>query len=498
MPKQKMKKQPIQELSRADKSKLMAQALIDGMLQNPDNLLRTKGGGRLDIYKEVLRDDQVTSCFQQRRRATVTTEWEVTPASDSARDKEIAAFVSANLKRIGFDQITDKMLYALHYGYGIAEILWAHDKSQGRIIIDRIKVRDRSRFRFGVNSELYLHDPGSKPKLMPSEKFWVFSAGADHDDNPYGEGLAHALYWPVFFKRNGIKFWMIYLEKYGMPTATAKLSQAQMQSEKDLNLALDILDAIHADSGVVVPEDFVVELLEASRSGTADYNQLRAVMDAAIAKIVLSQTMTTDNGSSRSQSETHKSVRDEVVKSDADLLCDSFNRQVIRQLVEINYPGAAIPEVWRKTEPEEDLTKRAERDTKISQMGYEPTEEYITETYGAGWRKKAEQVPPIGPGLPELGPEFSEVSPLTEKRIAHRRDQQSLADAAEMLGTKYQEIYGDRIDQLMAYLEESGDPETFKKHLHEMMAEPVSDTAAETVEKATWSARLMGLFKGAR
>jgi len=506
MPEQKIKKLQTQELSRRDHGKLMAQALIEGMIENPDSVLKQQAGGRLEVYKDLLRDDQVASTFQQRRRATVTSEWEVEPASDSAEDKQIADYVKANLDNIGFDELTNKMLYAIHYGYSVGEIIWKYSDQAKGIVIDKIKVRDRARFRFSANDELLLLRNGVKNEKMPREKFWVFNVGADHDDNPYGEGLAHALYWPVFFKRNGIRFWMVYLEKFGMPTATAKLTQAQINDPEKVSLALSVLDAIQADSGVVVPEDFVIELIEASRSGTADYNTLKAGMDSAISKIVLSQTMTTDDGSSQSQATVHKGVRDEVVKSDADLLCASFNDQVVKQLVEINFPGKPAPRVWRRTEPKEDLVQLAERDNKIMALGFEPTEEYVQETYGPGWRKKEEKVPPVNapgqapgqPPIPELGPEFAEVSPLTDKRIQHRRDQQALVDAAEALATKYGDIYGKRVEQLLAYLEETNDPETFKNRLYEMMAEPAPQEAVDFIEKATWTSKLMGLFKGKR
>nr|WP_232365130.1 DUF935 family protein [Salinimonas marina] len=420
------------------------------------------------------------------------------PASDSPKDEKVAEFVRANLRIMRLDRITDRMLYAIHYGYAVGEIIWAYSDKLKAVVVDTIKVRDRSRFRFGTNGELYLLKPGVKAELMPAKKFWVFDVGSDNDDNPYGEGLAAALYWPVFFKRNGIKFWMIYLEKFGMPTAAAKLSQAQMNDPHQVSLALSVLDAIQADSGVVIPEDFMVELLEASRSGTADYNMLRQAMDASIAKIILSQTMTTDNGSSQSQATVHKGVKDEVVKSDADLICQSFNEQVIKQLIDINYPGAEYPTVWRKTEPEADLVQLAERDTKIMSLGFEPTEEYVADTYGPGWRKKAaEPALPLDP-VAQMGPEFAEVSPLTEKRVNHRRDQQSLVDAAAYLATQYQAVYGKRVDQLLAYLEDSSDPEQFKQHLFEMMAEPAPESMTSAVTNASWTARLMGMVKGKR
>jgi len=483
------------EMSRADHGIMLTRAFIDGMLENPDPVLQQQGG-RLRVYTDLLRDDQVKSTFQQRRTAITNAEWYVDAATESPEDEEAAEWLRGELDRIGFDNITDKMLYAIHYGWSVAETLYTI--AEGRVVIDKIKVRDRARFGFDVEGNLYLKTDNFKNKIMPPENFWVVSMGASHDDNPYGEGLAHSLYWPVFFKRNGIKFWMIHLEKFSMPTAVAKLNNAQYQDEEKRGQALEIIDAIQADSGVVIPEDFVIELLEATRSGSVDYEGLKGAMDAAIAKIVLSQTMTTDNGSSRSQAEVHQGVKEELIKSDADLVCASFNDQVVKRLIAWNFPNAKPPKVWRRTEPEINLLEVAKRDAEITKLGYEPTEEYIKETYGEGWRKKEAVLPPTANGLPEMNADFAEVTALTQKRIAHRQDQQALVDAAEYMATKYKDLYGKRIEQLLSFMEETDDVDTFKKHLNELMAEPASEQAAETIRNATLVSRLMGMFKGSK
>ncbi|WP_083232885.1 DUF935 domain-containing protein [Endozoicomonas atrinae] len=483
------------EIAQADHGILMSKAYTHMLMENPDSVLQQRGRD-MRLYDELLRDDQVKPCFQQRRLAVTQSEWDVEPASESSEDKAAAEFIKEQINSRNFDDITDKMLFGVFYGYSVAECLWAYDGN--RIVIDDIKVRDRSRFKFDLEGNLRLiniqHPNGMK---LPEKKFWVFSAGADHSDNPYGMGLAHYLYWPTFFKRNGIKFWLIFLEKFGMPTAAAKLPPGQAQDPIEREKALQALDAIQSDSGVVIPDNVIIELIEAARSGTADYDALCQRMDKAISKVILSQTMTTDDGSSRSQAEVHQEVQEAVIKSDADLICESFNQQVVAWLTEWNFPNANPPRVWRKTEPEEDLMARAERDNKISTLGYEPTEDYIRETYGEGWKKKeSSPLPPMGAGAPELPPEFSEITSLTQKRASHRADMQSLVDAAEYLGTKYQAMYGKRVEQLLNYLEETDDVATFRQKLVEMMKEPPADEAVETVRNASFFGRLMGLVSG--
>ncbi|EKE79711.1 DUF935 domain-containing protein [Idiomarina xiamenensis] len=488
-------KKPIKtELSKADHGRALASALIQVMIENPDNVLRTKGGGQFDVYKELLRDDQVRSTFQQRRTAVTQAEIDIVPGGKSAQDIAAAEYIKQVLDDIGFDQVTDKMLYANHYGYSVAELMPV--MRDGLWYLDSIKVRDRGRFRFGVNNELLLLK-GAQQHAMPREKFWVFSVGQEHDDNPYGEGLAHALYWPVFFKRNCIKFWLIHLEKFGMPTATAKLSPAAIKDPEQREMALDVLDAVQADSGVLIPEDFVVELLEASRSGTADYKALEEGMNRAISKIILSQTMTTDDGSSYSQAKVHGGVKADLIKSDADLICASFNTQVVDYLVSLNFENANPPRVWRKTEEKEDLNTVADRDKKIFEMGYEPTEEYIKSTYGDGWRKRDMSFGrlPMGNQIQPMGAEFGEVSPLTEKRIQHRRDQRDIVDAGEYLAQDADAAIGSLARKIIEFAQSAGNENEFRKRLDELAElDPLPDVV-ERIRNANVYARMRGYMK---
>ena len=98
---------------------------LQGALFEPqDKVLKSKGGDYA-IYEDLLRDDQVHSCFQQRRLAVVSREWEVQPG-DAENPTAVAAadWVRSTLERIGWDNICDKMLFGIFYGYAIAECLY--------------------------------------------------------------------------------------------------------------------------------------------------------------------------------------------------------------------------------------------------------------------------------------------------------------------------------------------------------------------------------------
>lgn len=384
-----MEKELKNEIATTRDGRDITRGFVDGLplLPNTDRLLAFKGAGDLLVYQEVLRDEQVKACFGQRARAVIARPWEVRPGGNKLADKKAAEFIGEQIGKIAFDAITEKMLYGVFYGYAVAEALYAVE--DGRVVLDvargGIRVRDRRRFGFAPDMSLRLKT-SAKPlgEELPEKKFWHFATGSDHCDEPYGLGLAHWLYWPVFFKRSGVKFWLVFLEKFGMPTALGKYQPGAPKADQDKLLAA--LGAIQTDSAIIIPDGMTAELLEATRGGTADYTALYDRMDAAIARATLGQTASTQGtpgklGNDDLQSE----VRADIVKADADLVCMSFNATVVKWLVEWNFPGAALPRVWRKCEDEEDASTTAERDERISKMGFKPTLKYIQDTYGGEW-----------------------------------------------------------------------------------------------------------------
>jgi phage gp29-like protein len=445
------------------------------LLLPQDEILLARGAGNQALYREVLRDDQVASVLQQRRRAVVSAEWEVQPGGAKRQDKAAADALRdwltgvnlgldddqhARLPQPGWDAVTDKMLFGLFYGYAVAECLWGRD---GRhITLDAVRVRDRRRFAFDGAMRLRLRTM-SKPEgeLLPPRKFWAFATGADHDDEPYGLGLAHWLYWPVLFKRQNLKFWLIFLEKFGQPTVTGKYASNAGPLERQR--LLQAVEAVRTDTGVIIPEGMALELLEAARSGTADYTALFDRMNAAITKVVLGHTGTSDSTPGKLGSEDMaQDVREDVIKADADLVCDSFNRGPARWLTQWNYPNAAAPRVWRRTEQPEDLNAVAERDKTIVDMGFRPSLRHVTDTYGGEWTERAPCVPdgpptgaqpgrsaefaedaPDAPDMPELQAERldQELGPATDAWIDELRARVEAAESLQALRDELLEAY---------------------------------------------------------
>lgn len=434
-----LKKDQKDEIATTRDGRDITRGFVDGLplLPTTDKLLMLKGAGDLRIYQEVLRDDQVKACFGQRVRAVISRPWEVQPGGKKRIDKLAAEFINEQIGKIAFDDITEKMLYGVFYGYAVGEPLYAVE--DGKIVLDTsrggIRVRDRRRFGFAPDMSLRLKT-SSKPmgEQVPDKKFWTFATGSDHDDEPYGLGLAHWLYWPVFFKRSGIKFWLVFLEKFGSPTAVGKYPAGTLESEQ--NKLLEALGSIQTDSAIIFPQGMEAELLEATRGGTADYTALYDRMDAAIARVTLGQTASTQGSPGKlGNDDLQGDVRADIVKADADLVCMSFNATIVKWLVEWNFPGAALPQVWRKCEDQEDSNTTAERDEKICKMGFKPTLKYIQDTYGGEWVETPPGTPPGQVGGAEFAEGLEAPAGVDEAWAAVTTHVTELVDQAESMET---------------------------------------------------------------
>lgn len=349
------------------------------------------------VYDRILLDDQVKSCLEQRRSAVVSREWSVIPGDpEDPRSVAAAEALEANLLQLDWDDITDKMLYARFYGIAVAELVWK--PVNGQFFFD-IHVRHARRFRYDRDRRLRLITVGNmRGEILDDRKFWVVTAGASDSDEPYGRGLAEWLYWPCLFKRNAIRFWNLFLDKFSLPTAKGKYRPGATKEE--IGKVLQAIMSIANETGFAIPEGMEVEFMQIASAGI-DFEKMPRYMDEAIAKIILSQTMTTQDGSSLSQAQVHKGVQNGLITADADLTMGSFNRGPSRWFTDFNYgPNVASPIVIRHVEEEEDLKHTAETDAVLERIGWQRTEESFKDIYGDGFVRKAAPEPaPVPPAI---------------------------------------------------------------------------------------------------
>lgn len=363
----------------------------DHLLRPEDDTLLTRGQGKgLRLYDEIERDPKVFEVLQKRTLALLSREWKVEPASPSRIDKKAADLVRSQLANVGFDALTRDLLDSTMKGISFEELMWQRDGAEivlGEALhrkpwwftfIDNPEVDDNIFARAGhrmltVENPLY----GIK---VPQKKFLVHRFMPKYN-SPWGIGLGSKLFWPVFFKRQGIQFWLSFAERFGTPVPVGKYPQNAMPNERATLKAA--LRAFTQEGAIMVPEGMDITLLEAARSGIDTYEKLCRYMDDASAGIVLGKPSGGGTGGQLAAAvNVENEVRLELVKGDADLISDTLNRQVVRWMVDYNYPGAGYPKVTRDvSDPVDTVALAATRKT-ICDMGYRPTLAQIVEDFG--------------------------------------------------------------------------------------------------------------------
>jgi phage gp29-like protein len=452
-----------------------------GLQQETDPLLASSADW--GVYDTIFRDDQVKSCWQQRTTALTSRDWRVTAGGERDIDIAAAALVEENLRRVGWDNVSAKMQMAVYYGYAVSEVIWA--KIDGYIQFAGIKVRNARRFRKDAEDRLRLLTPQNmQGERLPDRKFWFLKAGGSLDDLPYGLGLAHWLYWPTVFKRNGLKFWNTFLDKYGAPTAIGRYRPGT--PDGDIANLLAALQAIATDTGIVIPDGMAVELLEAARSAGADYDKMVDKMDLAIAKVLLSQTGTTENQAWAGTAAEHAGTRDDVIDADDDLIAEGFMAGPAKWLTEINFPGAEIPRVTRRQEEEgEDLSELADLDAKMNALGYRRSRESVRETYGDEWEEiEGEVVNEAGGLLP--APD----DPASPAEFAETADDRADAITALTQPGAPTPFADDILTPLLAAIEDVEDVESARALLGTIAPNLSADQTTETLARAGFAARI--------
>jgi hypothetical protein len=394
-------------------------AWLSQLAVNEDSTLQREGQRDLKLFNALLDDDVAETAFSQRQLALTKAPWIVEPGNpDDPRSVQAADDLRDMMKAVGWDRVTKLMFYGRWYGYAIGEFLFEMRQHNGRTIVwlRDVVVPDRNWFAFTNEGELRMKAPQDSDGVpVPTNRFWTYRSGGTHDFQHYGTGLAHWCYWPIWFKRNVMQFWALYLEKYGQPTAVAYFppgSDAKVIAE-----TLEAAQALGRDSAVALPSpptdvtgggpDLRPHFIEATRTGGADgYPEFIGEMNDALRGVIIGQPGTSRaaaDGLNGNQASVHEGVAATIVTADSDEFHESFNRTAPVWLTMWNHgPDVAAPLVYRQFDEAEDTNTTAERDTKLKALGWNRTDDSFRETYGDGYEKAPPPPPP--PALaPRMG-----------------------------------------------------------------------------------------------
>ena len=262
---------------------------------NPDDLVSRKG---LDIYDEMIKkDDQVKACLFLKVHSVLSSGWEIEAAGDSPREEEHKEFLeyvlSDGMKGNFLRDLFEITKGAYGFGFSVSEKVYQPidvRKFRNKVGLKYVKNRPPHGFKFdtddygNLKKNGFIQETTSGQKFLNPNKHIIFSYNSEYG-NYYGNSDLRACYRYYYSKDIIIRFWNVFLERFGMPTVIGKHKKGTSTKDKD-NLR-DIIKHIQAKTGITVPDSIEFELLEATRRGDAGYKDAIEVYNKAIARSML-------------------------------------------------------------------------------------------------------------------------------------------------------------------------------------------------------------------
>ena len=348
-------------------------------LPDPDPILKKMGRG-ITALQELLSDSHLESVWSVRCSAVSGSEWFIAAGGDAGRrEKEAAEVFTTVLSALDMPRIFDEMMDAVAFGFSPLEVIWRTDGKYWGIA--DIIGKPPQWFEFDGENNLVFKTGAINTEALPPNRFLVARHRPSYA-NPYGVKVFSKCYWPVTFKRNGFRWWTVFVEKYGGAFLHGKYpSNASDKYKQEL---LEALEAMIADAVAILPEGAEISIQALANKGSVNtvHKEYIEAANAEISKAVLGQTLTTEIGKNGSYAaaQAHNLVREDLAASDRRRVSGCFN-ELAAVWCAYNFGTDVAPPKLEFVRDEDLQSPRAKRDVNLYAIGWRPKKSYITREY---------------------------------------------------------------------------------------------------------------------
>jgi len=317
---------------------------------NPqDTLIGRKG---MDVYDQMRTDDAIKASMKLKKGASLSTGWQIRPATDKPVDVNMAAYIDWVLRHLAslygdFDDRLEECLTALDFGFSISELVLNYIELgpfAGKIGLKTIKTRRPHDFSFEVD----VHDnllpfglrQGYNTQALPIEKFVIYTYQKEFG-NWKGLSDLRSAYRPWWLKENLLRWCGIYAERFAMPTPKGTYPSGTQYAEQIAKFK-QVLENWQANTQMTMPKDFDITLLEPRGVGVNIFSWLLRELDLQIARALLipnrlgisAEPVHGSYAQSKKEFDIFMIVVEDIRR---DISRDVVNNQIIRRLIDWSY-----------------------------------------------------------------------------------------------------------------------------------------------------------------
>ena len=451
----------------------------------------------LELAQDMeMRDLHYRSVLSTRKDAVCGLEIRVEPASDDKRDIEIAKAVENDIirnRKARFVPLVRDMLDALAKGFSVCEIDW--DTSGKFWKPKKYTWKDPRWFQYDkeTGQTLMLRDPLTTElhALIPN-KFVIHEPHLISGTQIAG-GLALPALFYFMLKSYDVTSWAAFIDRYGFPIRLGKYSRKA--TKDDITTLRRAIASIGADFGAVIPEGATIEIIESKTSSenSEAYQNMATWIDKQISKLVLGQTMTTDDGSSRAQGEVHEEVRQDIANADSIAIADTLNSALVVPYINFNFgEQERYPEIVLYKPDEQNIEQVVNAIEKLAPQGLTVKADEVRSLLGLSKPDENDEI--IGGRMPVSAPN-DDLNSSTELNaaVAHgQSDSSFVSDIETDFSGDFVPISDEVAEVLEKAASESTDFNSFKTELEKLSADWSPDKIAELMAVAFFSARAKG------
>lgn len=315
-----------------------------------------------ELYQDVMLDGHLTGITGNRTLRTTNKDYIFT--IDGIKDDALTELIK---DKEWFENIIQWAHESTYYGYSL---IWVKDFEKGNIkeveLIERgLVVPEHKVLLYDINADKGIDYSTIKDILLYAQFY----------DNV---GLLEKAAVYTILKRHSWGSWDEFEELFGIPIRIAKIAS---QSETVKNEVAGWLEEMGSAPYGVFPIGTEVDIKENSKTDSFNvfFQKIKA-LDAELSKLVLHQTMTTENGSSKAQGSVHENTLEEVIYADEKKELAFLNNRLVPAMRLLGYkiPDKAKIAVEKTTDPNDQI----KIDGVLLGAGYVLTQDYIEETYG--------------------------------------------------------------------------------------------------------------------
>lgn len=373
-------------------------------------LLKSAAEGDADAYLTLAeemeeKDLHYASVLGTRKRAVARLPIVIEAASDDPQDVKLADEIRElfKSKRSGAKGMIEGCLDALGKGYSATEICW--DKGKLPWKPARYEWRDPRFFQFDRETmrELRLKDEADSMNgiQLPAYKFIVhvprLKCGI-----PLRGGLARLAAWSYIFKNFTVKDMVAFCEVFGMPLRLGKYRPGE--TEDNIDILKAAVANLGSDAAAVIPDGMMIEFIEIAKSqgGELLFISVANWFDKQLSKGILGQTMTADDGSSKSQAQVHDEVREDIRDADAEQLAETLERDLVIPYIDLNHGRQEnYPSLYLREPDQADITVMSEALAKLVPLGLRVEASEVRDMLGfSDPAKDAECLQPAASSVP--------------------------------------------------------------------------------------------------